>query len=373
MLQNKIFQYFGKEIIKTFLVILIGLTAITWTVKAVNFLELIIDSGYSIFTYFSYTFLNMFGIITKFIPLAFLIALIMFIVKQAQENEFIILWTAGVKKRDLVNYLFLVSIVILVFNLLFSVFFSPLALNKSRQLLKDDSFNSLIPTVRVQEFSDSFKGLTLMVEKKFNNEIKNIFIHDSANALNNLTTNYSKEKETTIFASKGIIKEQNLILFNGQIITTSETGKNDFIKFDQLNISIDKFKNSTIKTPKLQETSTFKLLKCVLINSFNGKICNQKLKKEIIPILNRRIVFPLYLPLITLICCLLLIKNNKNFYLNKYSVFTYSFLILLYAELTIRYTGLSQNLVIFFIFTPLVLSPLIYLYLTRNFLIESKT
>ena len=140
-----------------------------------------------------------------------------------------------------------------------------------------------------------------------------------------------------------------------------------------MNISIDKFKNSTIKTPKLQETSTLKLLKCVLINSFKGKICNQKLKKEIIPILNRRIVFPLYLPLITLICCLLLIKNNKNFYLNKYAVFTYSFLILLYAELIIRYTGLSQNLVIFFIFTPLVLSPLIYLFLTRNFLTESKS
>ena len=100
MLQNKIYQYFWKEIINTFLIILFGFTLITWTVKAVNFLELIIENGYSINTYFSYSILNIFGIITKFIPLAFLITLIIFILKQLQENEFLILWSVGVKKKN---------------------------------------------------------------------------------------------------------------------------------------------------------------------------------------------------------------------------------------------------------------------------------
>ena len=95
MLQNKIYQNFTKEIIKTFLVILFGFSIIAWTVRAVNFLDLIVESGYSVLTYFQYSFLNLFGIMTKFIPLSFLIALIIFILKQIQENEFIILWTSG--------------------------------------------------------------------------------------------------------------------------------------------------------------------------------------------------------------------------------------------------------------------------------------
>ena len=91
MLQNRIYQNFLKEILKTFFVILLGLTLIAWTVRAVNFLDLIVESGYSISNYFQYSFLNLFGILTKFIPLAFLLSLIIFIVKQIQEKEFIIL------------------------------------------------------------------------------------------------------------------------------------------------------------------------------------------------------------------------------------------------------------------------------------------
>ena len=41
MLQNKIYQNFTKEILKTFIVILFGLSAIAWTVRAVNFLDLL--------------------------------------------------------------------------------------------------------------------------------------------------------------------------------------------------------------------------------------------------------------------------------------------------------------------------------------------
>ena len=205
MLQNKIYQYFWKEIINTFLIILFGFTLITWTVKAVNFLELIIENGYSINTYFSYSILNIFGIITKFIPLAFLITLIIFILKQLQENEFLILWSVGVKKKTIVDFLFLVSIAIILFNLILSVVFSPLALNKSRHLLNNSNLNSLMPILRTQQFSDSFKGLTLFVEKKLDNEIKNVFIHDNANTLKNLTANKSKNTQTTIISQKGIV------------------------------------------------------------------------------------------------------------------------------------------------------------------------
>ena len=47
MLQNTIYRNFIKEILKTFFVILFGLSIIAWTVRAVNFLDLIVDSGYS--------------------------------------------------------------------------------------------------------------------------------------------------------------------------------------------------------------------------------------------------------------------------------------------------------------------------------------
>ena len=59
MLQNKIYFNFLLEIFKTFLVILFGLSLIALTVRAVNFLDLIVDSGYPVSTYFQYSVLNL--------------------------------------------------------------------------------------------------------------------------------------------------------------------------------------------------------------------------------------------------------------------------------------------------------------------------
>ena len=373
MLQNKIYQNFIKEILKTFFVILIGLTLIAWTVRAVNFLDLIVESGYSISTYFQYSFLNLFGILTKFIPLAFLLSLIIFIMKQIQEKEFIILWTSGVKKMKIVNLFFLISSFILIFYLFFSTLITPMALNKSRALISQNTFNSFLPTIRVQQFSDSFKGFTFIVEKKIKNNIENVFIHDSSNTLKNLTSDQAEKNTTTIVAKNGVVEKKNMILFDGQIIS-SRQNKNEIVKFKQLNINLKDLQTGTIKQPKLQETSTFKLLECmnnsIKINKLN---CKKNTKKEITTVLNRRIVLPFYIPIISLLCCFLLVKPSvqNNYFLNKYSIFILSFLVLLYAELVIRYTGISSIVSTLFTISPMIFIPIIYIILSFKLSRES--
>ena len=368
MLQNKIYQNFIKEVLKTFFLILFGLTIIAWTVRAVNFLDLIVESGYSVFIYFQYSFLNLFGILTKFIPLAFLLSLMIFIVKQIQEKEFLILWTSGVKKLKIVNLFFFISIFVLIFYLIFSTLITPLALNEARTIIRQNNFNSLLPTIRAQQFSDSFKGFTFIVEKKSKNKIENVFIHDNSNTLKNLTSNKAGNISTTISSKSGLVEEKKMVLFNGQIISSNkDNNKNEIVKFKQLNINLENLRTGNITQPKLQETSTLKLLQC--INSLANKLvdkdvgyCKENAKKEIMTVLNRRILLPLYIPIIALLCSFLLIKTQKqkNFFLNKYSIFILSFLILLYAELIIKYTGISKIISILFTVSPVVLIPIIY-------------
>ncbi len=377
MLQNKIYQNFIKEILKTFFIILFGLSVIAWTVRAVNFLDLIVENGYSIATYFQYSFLNLFGILTKFIPLAFLISLLIFIVKQIQENEFIILWVSGVKKTKVVNLFLFVSTIIIILYLIFSTFLTPLALNKSRTLLSKDGFNSFLPTIRVQQFSDSFQGFTFLVEKRIDNEIKNVFMHDKTNVLKSLTTNQSNKNTTTIVAEEGLVQEKKMILFNGSILTTNtESLENNIIKFQQLNIDLKNLQTDTITSPKLQETSTKDLIKCFMGNKQNLSFdCKENSKKEILTMLNRRLVLPFYIPVITLLCSFLLIQNKpkKKKFINQYSVFTLSFLVLLYAELIIRYTGISKIISFLFLITPLILISIIYFLLIIKISKESVT
>ena len=372
MLQNKIYLNFFKEILKTFFLILFGLSVIAWTVRAVNFLDLIVESGYPLSTYFKYSALNLLGILTKFIPLSFLLALIIFIVKQMQENEFIILWTTGVKKIQIVNLFLKLSLIIIFIYLFFSIYLTPFALNKSRQLLGQDKLNSFIPTIRVKQFSDSFKGFTFLVDERKKNQIKNIFLFDKSNNFKNLSRKESLNSFTTIVAADGIVEAKTMVLFNGQIISTDQSNnKNDLIKFDQLNIDLGKLETSTIKVPKLQETSTLKLISCFSKKTFL-ELCNENVKKEIIPILNRRIALPLYIPVVTLLSCILLIRSKQIFY-NKFFVFLYSFIVLLYVELIIRYTGLNSTFGKFFILFPALSFPLIYFFLLYKFKNETKS
>ena len=372
MLQNKIYLNFIKEISKTFLVVLLGLSLIALTVRAVSFLELIVENGYPVGTYFKYSLLNLFGIAPKFIPLSFLISLTIFILKHLQDGEFIILWVSGVKKIQLVNLFFFISVFVLIIYLIFSSFLTPLALNKSRKLLGQDQLNSFLPTIRAQQFSDSFKGFTFFVDKKIEKEIQNIFLFDKGNNLKNLSPNISKASSTTIIAKNGIVEKKKLILFSGQIISSQkDTNKDQVIKFEQLNVDLGKLSTSTIKQPKIQETSTFKLLKCFKIFSSQNENCKEDFKKEIIPNLIRRTVLPLYIPIIALICSLLLIKSRK-IYFNKMSIFSYSFALLLFIELAIRFTGLNVFMKLFFISFPFFLISVFYLFLINKFTKETK-
>ena len=372
MLQNKIYQNFIVEIIRTLLIILFVLSLVALTVRAVNFLDLIVENGYNVSTYFKYSFLNIFGLAPKFIPLSFLIALLIFILRHKNDSEFVILWTSGVKKIQLVNIIFLTSLIVSVFYLIFSTYVTPLALNKSRQILSNSDFNSFLPTIRTQQFSDSFKGFTFIVEKKQDNKLQNIFLHDKGDNLKNLSSNTSEISETTITAENGLLEEKKMYLFNGQIISSKKNTENEIIKFEQLTIDLSNLVTTTIKKPKIQETPTHKLLGCIFKDTNEEtRICNEEFKTEILPVLNRRMVTPFYIPVISLICALLLIKT-KRFYLNKVSVFLYGFSLLLFTELAIRYTGISFMILTIYIILPFVFFLILYFFLVFQFSIENK-
>ena len=371
MLQNKIYQNYIIEILKNFLLILFAFSVIAITVRAVSFLDLVVENGYPVSIYFKYSLLNIFGIAPKFTPFSFLLALTVFIIKHTRDSEFVILWTSGVKKIYLVNLLFVISVIILVFNLLFSTIITPFALNKSRQLLANENFNSFLPTVKTQQFSDSFKGFTFIVEEKSNNELKNIFLHDKNNNLKNFSSNSEETDETVIIAENGLVQNKNMFLFNGEVISSKKDSSSEILKFEQLSIDLSTLKTTTIKSTKIQEITTLKLFSCFLSKFNKEKFCNESFKKEIIPILNRRIVIPFYIPILSLCCSFLLIKSKEKF-LNQYLIFFYSFIILLFTELGVRYTGLDNLIMLVFLFMPLILLIFFYSFLYYRFNQEAK-
>ena len=106
MFSDKIYRHFFSELSKHFFIVLFALSAVVWAVQSVNFLDLIVEDGHSIGLYLKYSFLNVIKILTKFIPLSFLVSLIITIEKFDSDNELMVLWTSGLSKIDIIKFFF---------------------------------------------------------------------------------------------------------------------------------------------------------------------------------------------------------------------------------------------------------------------------
>jgi len=375
MLKNKIYKYFFNEIIKNFITILLTFTAIAWVVRAVNFLDLMVENGYGSSVYFKYSLLNITTIISRFIPLSFLISLTISIVKFKRQQELLILWTTGLNKIKIVNIFLLIGFYITLFQLAFSIFLNPFLLNKSRSLLSSGEMLGVNTVLRSNDFIDSFKGITFYIDKKtIGNELINIFIKDTTGNLNTVIGEVGEKKNTTIVAKKGFVLNEKLILFNGTIQTLNSKNELKIIQFEKTELSLNSLSTRTIKQTKIQETSTASLLTCIfdLNNDLELINCSKNYKKEAIQNFSRRLGTPLYIPLISLLTSFLLINKKEKSYnfIKKYILFFISFIILILAEIFLKYTGLSLSVVTSYFVLPIATSFLFYIYLVKKIMTE---
>jgi len=376
MLKNKIYKYLSNEILKNFITILLTFTAIAWVVRAVNFLDLMVQDGFSSAIYFKYTALNITTIMTRFVPLSFLISLTISIIKFERQKEFLILWTSGLTKVKVANIFLSIAFFITLFQLILSLFINPFLLDKSRSLLRESGELQYNSVLKSNDFSDTFTGLTFYInEKNNNNELINIFIKDVGGNLGAVISEVGQKKNSTIIAKKGFIDNGKLILFDGMIQTLNQ--KNEFknFEFEKTELSLIEASPRVITQPKIQEIPSSLLLKCIFSpnNNLNLNNCAKTDYKSVaVQTFLRRAVSPLYIPLISIIVSFLLIykKEKKYNFLKKYLLFILSFLTLVFAEILLQYTSFSLSIAVSYLVLPIIISIFSYVYFKKKIISE---
>jgi lipopolysaccharide export system permease protein len=386
MLSNKIYKHFFLELSKYFFFVLFTFSAIVWAVQAVNFLDLIVEDGHAVSLYLNYSLLNIPKILTKFIPLSFLLALVLTILKFDSENELIILWTSGLNKIKITNFFLKIALIVTLIQLLLATFINPNVLNYSRSLIKASDLDLISSAIKTNEFNDTVEGLTMYVEEKDEQGImKNVFIRDDSHRLSTIE-NREKTVGLTIFAKKGWLNgegKNSLILENGTIHSENKSKEIQVIKFKKTRLFLDNLKTKSITYPKVQETPSKILLNCFFKKTTHSLLKERKDLKlkchteeervEILAEINRRFGMPLYIPLLSLLSSFLLVSREeskaKNWY--KYFYFGLAFTILMTAEILVRYSGKSLTHGLFYYLLPLLCIPVVYIELIRRFYYEN--
>ena len=372
-MNKTIYKYLFTEFLRFFAATLFALAAIVWAVQAVNFLDLITEDGHALGVYFLYSLLSLSKVLTKLIPFCFLIATVLTILKLEKDNELIVLWTSSLNKIHVVNHFLRVSLLVMFMQLILTTVINPTLLNLSRSIIKNSDLKFVSSLFKEREFNDTVEGLTIFIDKKNDDKTyQNIIIRDQ-NAVLAAVGN----KSSTIIAKKGFLSEDEeyLTLIDGTIQNLSHSGDIAFIKFQKTVFNLSGMSTKGITKTKMQETPTLSILKCIqgkITTMHNCTSTKESLMSSTIEI-NKRLGMPFFIPLISLVCCFLLAsRNDKRMY--RYNKYIYSFvsvIILVWAEITVRYSGLSLNHTIIYYLIPIGLIPLFYLILIRNFKYEN--
>ena len=101
-----------------------------------------------------------------------------------------------------------------------------------------------------------------------------------------------------------------------------DDGTINVIKFEKTVLDLSSLQTKSIIEPKIQETSTIKVFKCLTKRNINLHNCNQD-KKSLMDTkieFNKRFGMPIFIPLMALICSFLLSsrKDKKIYTFNKY-------------------------------------------------------
>ena len=160
-----------------FLIALFSTSIIIWIFQAVNFLDIIVEDGRDYLVYFKYSSLIFPKIVSKIIPFAVFFSFYYVINKYEINNELMIFWNFGVEKIQLANFIILFSILLMIFQLLITIFLVPETQNMSRSLIRNSNVDFIDSFVKPRKFNDNINGLTIYAEEKLNNgELKNLYL-----------------------------------------------------------------------------------------------------------------------------------------------------------------------------------------------------
>ena len=369
-----LFKKLSLDYLSFLVLTLISTGTVIWVFQAVNFLDIMIEDGRDYLVYIKFSLLNFPKIISKLFLFILFFSLFYIITKYEEKNELIIFWNFGVNKISVINYLLNLSILLVLFQLLLNIYLVPYTQDKARSYLRSSEINFYDNFIKQKKFNDTIKGLTIYTEKKDKDgKLSNLYIKKEINN-NEFQITYAKRGEF-----KKIRKIPVLVLYDGATISSTNKSITN-ISFSKSNFSLVNLETNTTTYKKTQEINSTKLLKCIVsyikdkretfeIKTKKIENCSYENIHNIFKEAYKRFITPFYIPVLSLISLFLIILSKENLNYQKLRFFTFSagFLIIIFAETTIRLItkNFFQNIIFFSI--PLILTFGLYIYLSIKF------
>ena len=338
-----------------------------------------IEDGKDHLTYLTFTILNFPKIFTKILPFSIFLGFLFIISKYELNNELMIFWNFGVNKINLINFFLKFSFLVLTVHIILTAIIVPETQKQARTIIKNSNVNILSSFIKEKQFIDTIKGLTVYAESKDEYGIlKNIYLKKQSDSKNFQIT-YSKTGKF-----ENINNSNNLFLYDGETINFFGDNITSF-SFSKSNFNLENLETNSITHSKTQEISTIDLINCAkyFFNNDESLIKDQLTeidnctKANLINIyqeLYKRLIIPIYTPVLLLISLMLIIYSKENINYIKYRnfLFVLGLGIIIFSETALRLVGENLMINLNLAIMPLLILILVYFIYVHQFTFTFK-
>ena len=359
---------------------LISTSIVIWVFQAVNYLDIMIEDGRDYLVYINFSLLNFPKIFSKIFPFILFFSIFYVTTKYELNNELMIFWNFGIHKIHLINFMLKVSLLLIIFQIIFTSLIVPKSQDLARNFIRTSTVSFFGNFIKPKKFNDTIKGVTIYTEEKDKNgNLKNLY----------LKKEIGENKFQITYAKKGVFKEVGnlpiLVLYEGATITSNDNEVTN-ISFSKSDFSLANMESNATTYKKTQEISSIKLITCVKnylelkkttfeFNSKNIENCSYKNINNIFKEIYKRFVIPFYVPLLTLVPFLIIILSKESTKYHKLRLITFliGLVLIIFSETTIRFITDKTIVNIVLLLTPIVLLSIVYLYFFLKFRIKLKS
>lgn len=299
-------RYLMKNLLLATLFIALSLAMVIMLTQSLRFLELIINSGASSFSFLALTFLALPRFFEVILPIALMIGTVFIYNRMITDSEIIVMRAAGLSPLRLSRPALILALMVTVTVFAITSWLAPLALSKM-QLMRvtiKAQYSSLL--LRDGIFNSIGKDLTVYVHRREGNgDLEGLLIHD---------TREGALMPVTILAKRGVIVSddagQQVVVYDGSRQQYNpETGILDRLDFERYSLDLPEAGPVRQRWREPDERTLSELL-----NPDHTVLANPKQRREFNVEAHRRIVSPFMAITFAVLslCCLLLGEVDRR-------------------------------------------------------------
>lgn len=292
-------RYTFKNMAVASVFITLTLSAVILLTQSLRFLELIIESGADVSTFWVLTFLALPRFLEILVPIAVMVAVVFVYTRMAENSELVILRTTGFSPLAIARPALTLAAVAAVFLWFVTMWAAPASLSslqQMRQLVKSQFSAALL---REGVFNRLGKDITVYVEdRKSNGELTGVMIYNQED---------EESLPTTVLAERGVITEQD----GGYQVIVYEGSRQSFdvdlqtlqrLDFERYTVDLPVAGKVRSRWQEPDERTIFELLKPDL-----SKVRDAESVQEFRTEIHRRVTAPLLVVAFVLVGCAVLI------------------------------------------------------------------